>query len=175
MPYNNLVYELKEGNVALVTLNRPHRLNALSVELLEELMDILDQIESDEEVHTMVITGAPRPDGRPCFSAGGDIKEMKEIADTEIKALGTEEEIVKALWTVGEQHDMSQSIYDRFLAFPKPTIAAIDGVCTAGGLTLALVCDLRVAATTARISDLHMKNLSTLLAGVDCRPTSRAL
>ncbi|MFC1929578.1 enoyl-CoA hydratase/isomerase family protein [Chloroflexota bacterium] len=166
MSYKSLMYEVKEGHAVLITLNRPHKLNAFSLELREELMDALDRIEASREINAVVITGAPRTDGRPCFSSGLDLEEVHRKGDTLLSVLGTlKEGLVKATWAVGEQHDMWPFFLTRLYSFPKPTIAAIDGVCTAGGLELALSCDLRVAATTAQISDLHMKNLGNLGGG----------
>ncbi|MBI2868253.1 MAG: enoyl-CoA hydratase/isomerase family protein [Chloroflexi bacterium] len=157
MPDKPLLYELKEGNVAVVTLNRPHRLNALSSDLVEEFMKVLDDAERNDDVRALVLTGSPRPDGRPCFSAGKDLKEMNE----EGEAL-TDEDILRTMWLMAEDFDKRQPLIYRYYTLTKPTIAAIDGICTAGGLELALCSDLRVASTTARISDLHMKNLGML-------------
>jgi len=145
MKYENLIYA-KEDGIGTVTMNRPHRLNAMSQALRQELEDLLEEMERDDEVRVMILTGAPRPDGRPCFSAGADIKEMDELA-------------------AGEARDMIQFAYNRLEAFPKPTIAAIDGICTAGGLEVAMCCDLRLAAETAQFCDLHMKNLGILGGG----------
>lgn len=157
----------KEDRVAIVTLNRPQRLNALSERIQNELVAVLDEMEKDDDVGAMILTGAPRPDGRPCFSAGADIKEMAERGGAISQLLlGTlEEGAIKTLWAVGENRDKWQFTWNRLQQFSKPTIAAIDGVCTAGGLELALSCDIRVAAETAQIRDLHMANLGILGGG----------
>ncbi|MFH1087171.1 MAG: enoyl-CoA hydratase/isomerase family protein [Chloroflexota bacterium] len=162
----NLLFQ-QEGEVAIVTLNRPQRLNALSQGLQDELVAVLDEMEKDDAIGAAIITGAARPDGRPCFSAGADIKEMAEKGGSlSERLLGTKEEgMIKALWAVGENRDKWQFTWNRVQQFSKPTIAAIDGVCTAGGLELALVCDIRVVAETAEIRDLHMKNLGILGGG----------
>lgn len=166
MKYENLIYS-KEDGIGTVTMNRPHRLNALSQALRQELENLLEEMEGDDEVRVMILTGAPRPDGRPCFSAGADIKEMDELGTTvQAKTLGTPEEgLLKTLWAAGEARDMIQFAYNKLEAFPKPTIAAIDGICTAGGLELAMCCDLRLAAETAQFCDLHMRNLGILGGG----------
>src|SRR5690348_369708 len=70
-----LLRAFDEG-VCTLTLNRPHRLNALSGDLIAALSATLDEVEEDDSVRVLVVTGAPRLDGRPCFCAGADMKEM---------------------------------------------------------------------------------------------------
>ena len=76
MAYECLMYERFEDGTVVVTLNRPHRLNAMSDKLKDELEQVLDVVENDENIRVLVITGAPRPDGRPCFCAGEDLHEI---------------------------------------------------------------------------------------------------
>lgn len=168
MKYECLTYKKLEGGVALITLNRPDRLNALSTQLQDELWKALDEVEKDDEVRAMVFTGAPRPDGRPCFSAGAD---LKEIADQPERASGGGglTNLVRAMMDRGFEPHLA-GVCSRLQTMGKPSIAAIDGVCTAGGLELALSCDIRVASETAQISDLHIKNLGSIGgAGVTTR------
>lgn len=158
----------KSGRVATITINRPERLNALSSAVQNGLTTLLDRFEKDDEVGCVIITGAPRPDGRPCFSAGADIKEMQEKGTTFAEgALGTLEEGLRStLASLGKSGDMAwYSCFNKLYDFSKPTIAAIDGICTAGGLELAMCCDIRVVAETAEIRDLHMRNVGTLGSG----------
>jgi enoyl-CoA hydratase/carnithine racemase len=160
MAYETIIYE-KEDGVATITLNRPQRLNAMSLQLRQELEDALDQSENDQEINAIIITGAPRPDGRPCFCAGADLKEGNQGIQSpmEKKKEGVLDEI-DGMWkgNNGEAH----RVWDKIATLSKPTIAAIDGVCTAGGLELILCCDLRVASETAQISDLHVKNMHSI-------------
>ncbi len=150
-PFANLMYEKTDG-VAVVTFNRPKALNALSRALFRELGEALEDVERDDETRVLVITGAPRADGRPCFSAGGD---LKEIADEGLEDLG-----LKGPTLVDEVEALARLTGAKGLAsLSKPTIAAIDGICTAGGIELAEACDLRIVSETAAISDLHIKNL----------------
>ena len=166
MAYECLIYKKLEGGVALITLNRPQRLNALSKELQEELWRVLDEVEKDNEVRVMVFTGAPRPDGRPCFSAGADLKEIAEQSEPAPEALAG---IVQDLMGRGFESRLG-GVCSRLETMGKPSIAAIDGVCTAGGLELALSCDIRVVSETAQISDLHIRNLGSIGgAGVSVR------
>lgn len=136
-----LLYEKRDDGIAVVTLNRPEKLNALTGSLLDALSRTVDEIEADPEVRVFLLRGAPRPDGRPCFSAGVDVKAVTE-GDS-----------------VGEQQgfDLTNRIDDLL----KPSIAVIDGVCTTGGAEIALACDFRLVARTAQISDFHLKKLGT--------------
>jgi enoyl-CoA hydratase/carnithine racemase len=142
--YTCIKYVL-EDHIAVITLQRPQRLNALSVALLQELQSAMRQARSDDQVRVIVITGAPRPDGRPCFSAGDDLKEVASGASI----------------PPGLGFDLTNMIDDLL----KPTIAVIDGICSTGAVEVALACDLRVVAETAQISDWHLKNLGSGLGG----------
>ena len=175
---SNLLYS-EEGRVGVITLNRPNRLNALSIGLLRELDEVLSEIRQREGIGALVITGSPRADGRPCFCAGADLKEIEEGGGRPRSvSLGGKpgEALLQILDEFGQAVEpadrafCAEVVFERMESFPKPIIAAIDGVCTAGGLELALACDIRVASETAVISDLHMKNLGTLGgAGVQTR------
>lgn len=157
MPYETILYE-KENGVVTITLNRPERLNAISAQLLRELDQAVDEVERDEEVKVFIITGAPRPDGRPCFSAGFDLKEAAERGpEAQLTILDRVEDLPRFI---------DIEIFDKIDALGKPSIAAIDGVCTAGSLALALSCDMRVVSETAQIMDLEIKNVGSFGATV---------
>lgn len=142
MTFENIKY-VKEDGLAIITLNVPERLNALSSGLLNDMSRALEDIMADGNVRAVIITGGPRVDGRPCFCAGADLKNL---------ALMKPEERVMFHHLI---NDVNNNIED----LPKATIAAIDGICTAGGFELAVSADLRTAATTAEIRDLHVKNM----------------
>ena len=74
MSYETIKYE-KKDTFCVITLNRPKSLNALSAKMWQELDQALDQTAKDDDVRAFIFTGAPRPDGRPCFCAGLDLKE----------------------------------------------------------------------------------------------------
>ena len=169
MVYETLLYEKGEG-VALITLNRPDRLNALSSQLFEELDALLGEIEKDDEVRVLIITGAPRPDGRPCFCAGADLKEMAESGGPAGREMPTLLQSVESLAT-GKMPEFP--IFDKLMWMSKPSIAAIDGICTAGGIELAMTCDMRVCSETARISDMHIKNLGVIGGAGACAKLAR--
>ncbi|MEK5484969.1 MULTISPECIES: enoyl-CoA hydratase [unclassified Lysinibacillus] len=124
-------FELLEGSIGLITLTRPEAANAMSVQLLRELSDMLDQINGDPAVRVVLLTGA----GEKAFCAGADLKERKGMADRQVK------QIVQLIGaTVAKVETLAQ-----------PVIAVLNGVAFGGGLELALACDLRIAATHAKL------------------------
>ncbi len=118
---------------AVLTLNRPKKRNALSIKLRDEISDALDALAGDQAIKCVVITGAG-----PIFCAGFDLTEFPRAAE--------DEEYSRALWASSDRY------HDRVLRFPLPTIAALNGAALAGGFDLAVMCDLRVASTTARFA-----------------------
>ncbi|WP_155592467.1 enoyl-CoA hydratase [Lysinibacillus cavernae] len=124
-------FELLEGSIGLVTLSRPEAANAMSVQLLRELSDTLDQINGDPAVRVVLLTGA----GEKAFCAGADLKERKGMSDRQVK------QIVQLIGaTVAKVETLAQ-----------PVIAVLNGVAFGGGLELALACDLRLAATHTKL------------------------
>jgi enoyl-CoA hydratase/carnithine racemase len=153
MPYEAIKYEKADG-YAVVTLNRPERLNAIGKQTVVEIKQVINEISAGNEVNALVITGAPRPDGRPCFCAGADLKDIME------KGFLPPLQLLEAMAaiTTGERKG-DGAFWEMVARCPKITIAAIDGVCSAGGLELALACDIILVSETAQIGDLHMKNM----------------
>jgi enoyl-CoA hydratase/carnithine racemase len=131
MAYENIIYA-KKDRIAYITLNRPRVLNALSGQLNRELHSALLDFRDDPEVWVSIISGA----GDRAFSSGHDLKE-----DT---VAGFEEAMTASFWRPG-----TATIYGT-LEIWKPIIAAIHGYCLAGGLELALACDIRIAADNAQ-------------------------
>lgn len=132
MNFETLIYEKKDG-IGVVTFNRPERRNALSVKLMTELRQVVAEAENDDTVAVLVMTGGPK-----AFCAGADLSELTPDG---MPPGGT------LVWdTAGDIARMT-----------KPTIAAISGPCVAGGLAMAISCDIRIASETARIGDGHAK------------------
>lgn len=121
-----------DGEIGTITLNRPEKLNALSNELVSELVDALKSAASNDRVRALIITGAGR-----AFCAGGDIDRMRRIQDeqdwTSLRALV----------------DAGATVATALESMTKPTIAAVNGPAAGGGGGLALACDLRIASDTA--------------------------
>ena len=125
MAYETLIYE-KDGGIAIITLNRPDRLNAINYQLAIELDGLVAEIEEDPDARVVILTGAGRG-----FCAGADIKAM---ADPNAKPL-----------PVGRRY----TFFNRLEDMGKPVIAAINGACNGGGLEIALCCDFRIASEEA--------------------------
>lgn len=127
MSEDSLVLVEREANIAVLTLNRPKALNALSGALLSELADALESLDRDEDICCSVLTGNER-----AFAAGGDIKQMSDS-------------------TAGEMIEReSPSPWKRIAAVRKPVIAAVGGYALGGGCELALTCDMIVASEAAQ-------------------------
>src|SRR3954469_22071934 len=128
-----LVLKETRGGVALVTFNRPDKLNALNYALIDRLMQLLDQIEDDADVRAVVLTGA----GDRAFSAGADIREFSESIRQGPDAA------VKAFVRRG------QAMTSRLESFPNPVIAALKGIAFGGGCEIAEAVHLPVASERA--------------------------
>ena len=126
----------RSGAAAVLTIDRPERRNAVDAETAQGLLDGFLQFESDDGARALVLTGA----GPEAFCAGADLKAIAEIGPQ------TAPEAIEA---VSERPEGPMG-FTR-LAASKPTIAAVSGWCLAGGLELALWCDLRIATETARL------------------------
>jgi enoyl-CoA hydratase len=172
--FETIKYEKEDGFVTL-TLNRPASLNALNRQMQIERNLAFREILKDPDVKAFIITGAPRPDGRPCFCAGADLKEDANGAprweDTDLRGPAFLEEdelfpsntVAGMLWS--RRPRLEKPILIDIPWAPKISIAAIDGVCTAGGIELALACDLIVCSETAIVFDSHVKNLQMAIGG----------
>jgi enoyl-CoA hydratase len=134
MSYQHLLLE-RRGCVGLVTLNRPDALNALNTQLMDELTAVLDELEADETIGCMVLTGTGR-----AFAAGADIKEMQ--FKTYPQAYN--ENFITRNW-------------ERVTRCRKPVIAAVNGLALGGGCELAMMCDFILAADTARFGQPEIK------------------
>ncbi len=133
MAYNTILVETR-GKVGLVTLNRPQALNALNSELVGELNAALDRFEADPAIACVIITGSER-----AFAAGADIKEMQDKT-----------------FPASYMEDFIMS-WDRVAQRRKPLIAAVAGFALGGGCELAMMCDIVIAAETAKFGQPEIK------------------
>jgi 2-(1,2-epoxy-1,2-dihydrophenyl)acetyl-CoA isomerase len=137
-----IVYE-KSGHVATVTLNRPKKLNAYSEIMVHEILAALGDARDDDEIRAVIVTGAGRG-----FCSGGDIGR-----DFQYPARYRGHRMESMLEMRENMHQLVKFLQ----SFDKPVIAAINGPAVAGGLTLALSCDFRIAAESARLGDTSLK------------------
>ncbi len=114
---------------AILRLNRPEKLNALSSEMFDALNEQLSHLENDQVLRVLIITG----EGERAFCAGTDISELKTLSATEISERG-------------------QRMCNRIENFPVPVVAAVNGIAAGGGLEVVLACHLRIASTQASFS-----------------------
>ncbi|KOF57415.1 MULTISPECIES: short-chain-enoyl-CoA hydratase [Clostridium] len=129
MELKNIILE-KEGKIAIVTISRPKALNALNSETLTELDYVLDEIENDNEVLAIILTGA----GEKSFVAGADISEMKDKNVIEGRKFGI----------------LGNKVFRRLELLEKPVIAAVNGFALGGGCEISMACDIRIASSNAR-------------------------
>ena len=134
--YKTLMYEKKE-NIGLLTINRPEKMNAISQELTAELSLLLDDIENDDELRVIVITGA----GDKAFVAGADINELVD-RDARLGRRVSRER---------------QEIFSRIENLHVPVIAAVNGYALGGGLELALACSIRICSEKAQFGAPEVK------------------
>jgi enoyl-CoA hydratase len=147
MSFNTVLYEI-DGAVATITMNRPEMANAQDSEMIDEIDAAFDLAGADDNVRVVVLAGAGNH-----FSSGHDLKELV--------GSGPSEGWRKLRETPEGKFEHERIMYfDRCVKihnFPKPTIAAVQGSCVAGGLMLACMCDLIVAADDARFSNPVLK------------------
>lgn len=145
MAYENLLYEAQD-HIAVVTLNRPERLNALSRPLQLELLEACAEAKNDDAVWAVIFTGAGRG-----FCSGADISGPRPAGE---ERTPSQNELLDEFHWVGDQ---AMAVY----GLDKPTIAAMNGVCAGAGMSLALACDLRVGSENARFRSVFLeRNLS---------------
>ena len=133
----------RRGRVALITINRPDKLNALNIKTRQETAEALDELRTDDEIRVVVITGA----GEKAFVAGADINEFAGRSAIQHRTVMK----AKSIFTAAED-------------FPKPIIAMINGFCLGGGCELALSCDIRIASDKSRFGQPEI-NLGIIPGG----------
>lgn len=145
MDYKTIIYE-QVGNVATITLNRPWNLNAMTLEMVEEIIDALCRVAEDDDVRALVFTGAGRG-----FCSGDDIKQRSGLP-----AGGSVTESFRL-----KNHMM----YKTIRSLRKPVIAAVNGNAHGAGSDLMLSCDFRIASEDAIFGDIRTGRAITVLTG----------
>ncbi len=133
----------RDDRVAVITLNRPERLNALSKNIMQALLPLLAECAIDEAIGCVVLTGAGR-----AFCAGGDVQVQAATA-----ASGSPETPQRRADQLRASMEASRMLHE----MGKPTIAMVNGVAAGAGLSLALACDLRIAGESARMTTAFAK------------------
>jgi enoyl-CoA hydratase len=121
---------VKQGNIAVVTINRPKALNALNAATLSEIGQVFDELGADDSIHAVILTGA----GEKAFVAGADISFMKDLTSIESRNFAL----------------LGQAVFNKIENLPQPVIAAVNGFALGGGCELAMSCDIRVASENAK-------------------------
>ena len=119
----------KKGHIALLTMNRPDALNALNLDVLQDLDNAVTTAEKDEDIYVLIITGAGRS-----FVAGADIAQMKDLSAVQAQAFG----------------EFGNSVFAKIDGLLKPVIAAVNGFALGGGCELAMACDIIIAGEKAK-------------------------
>ena len=136
MAYETILLETNDAAVAVLTLNRPESHNALNLQMVEEIHDVLGRFETSDEAKALVVTAA----GGKAFMSGADIAELRERRRPDAwKGINT-------------------TLFSRLESFPHPTVAAIEGWCMGGGCELVTACDFRVAGATSRFGQPEVRD-----------------
>ncbi|MCD6046064.1 MAG: enoyl-CoA hydratase [Gammaproteobacteria bacterium] len=136
MSYQNVLTELDQDGILSITLNRADKLNALSAELLAELLHVLDQAHKDPQTYSLLITGAGK-----AFCAGADIRRLAELDANSAYEFARD----------------GQRVFDRLENLGKPSLAAVNGFCFGGGCELAMATTIRFASIEARFAQPEVK------------------
>lgn len=143
MDYEDISMEQNNGIVTMI-LNRPEKLNALGPKLLDEIADVVEKVERDDETKVLIITGKGRG-----FCSGADLKGPVSGADTTVAGM-TRGVKLEPFARYGRAFGLLHQTR-------KPTIAAVNGIATGAGLSLASICDIRIASETATFSAIFVK------------------
>ena len=137
MPYRHILFQVEESGIALLTVNRPEKLNALSGAVLGELADAFGRVAANAAIRAAVLTGA----GEKAFVAGADIDELAALSPYKARAFALR----------------GQAVFRQLETCGKPSVAAVNGFALGGGLELAMACTVRFASDNARLGQPEVK------------------
>jgi enoyl-CoA hydratase len=137
MAYTTLLIEKTDDGIAVITINRPDKLNALNAVVIDELDSAIAELDGDPAVRGLIVTGA----GAKAFVAGADIAELTKATPIDARALALR----------------GQRVFDRLERFRGPVIAAVNGFALGGGCELAMACHIRIASDKARLGTPEVK------------------
>jgi enoyl-CoA hydratase len=129
---DNVILVDDQRPLVIITLNRPHKLNALTKPMWEKLGKVMTELAKDRSIRCIIIRGA----GEKSFSPGNDISEFKNVRSNSLQAK--------------EYGQTMRAVFDAFHACPIPIVAMIHGICVGGGLEIASLCDIRVCGKSSR-------------------------
>jgi enoyl-CoA hydratase len=137
MPYQHILFEADANGIAVITVNRPDKLNALSGAVIADLRDAFERVQAEKEIRALILTGA----GQKAFVAGADIQELASLSGSEARQF-----IMRG-----------QQVFRMLERMGKPSVAAINGFALGGGLELAMACTVRFASENARLGQPEVK------------------
>ena len=137
MSYSHILFEVDAGGIALITVNRPEKLNALSGAVIADLHQAFERIAGERDIRAAILTGA----GEKAFVAGADIQELAALSSLEAREFARR----------------GQRVFRMLETSHKPSVAAVNGFALGGGLELAMACTVRFAAENARMGQPEVK------------------
>lgn len=144
-PFETIAFDTPRPHVARITLNRPAQMNAYTFRMTQELLAAIAAFRDDDDLKALVITGA----GERAFCTGGDLSGADADHGRAVRAA--------PMGHGREMRDGMQAVVLSLRRLDKPSVAMVNGFAVAGGLALALACDLRIAAASARLGDTSNK------------------
>lgn len=138
MDFEHIKFEIPEPGIAQLTLDRPERMNAYDIRTARECVQALAEYSSNDDLRALIVTGSGRG-----FCSGGDLRSSEDKAVAESRLIGHATVMREGF------HPLARALFQ----LDKPTIAAVNGPAIAGGLTLALLCDFRIASDRAKFGD----------------------
>ncbi|MFX0103081.1 MAG: enoyl-CoA hydratase/isomerase family protein [Candidatus Hodarchaeota archaeon] len=166
MTYKTIKVEKREEGICILTLHRPEALNAINLQLIDDFNAVMDWLSREFDVRVLIITGADRPDGRPAFSAGLDLKDATVLAAKKVPESAPDwfkfPDTSKKFFQF--QKELTNTIR-KMRTIPQPVISAIKGAAVGWGLAVACASDFRIAGKSSRFINAFIR---IGVGGADC-------